>query len=79
MAQPVRVDLSGSTIPTGEPAFDLRLGIDCGYLYYGEGGIVDTATTPALTGLEGAINGQVHDALRLVIELTRLPVGKVTR
>ncbi len=62
-AQPVRVDVSGSTIPTGEPASDLRLGIDCGYLYYGEGGIVDTVTTPALAGLEGAINGQVLDAL----------------
>lgn len=63
LAQPVRVDLSGSTIPMGEPAFDLRLGIDCGYLYSGEGGMVDTATTPVLTGLEGAINGQVLDAL----------------
>lgn len=62
-AQPVLLDGSGSTTPTDGPAFDLRLGIDCGYLYYGEGGIVDTSTTFALAGFEAALNHQVLDAL----------------
>ena len=62
-AEPASVDASGRAIPTGEPSLDLRVGIDCGFLYYAEGGLANPSDVPALEFLDAALDGRALDAL----------------
>jgi hypothetical protein len=62
-AQQIRIDEAGAAPPTDGKAFDLRVGIDCGYLYYADGGMVDTSNSAGLAALERALDGRAMDAL----------------
>ena len=63
VAEPVNVDASGNATPTGAASIDLRVGIDCGYLYFGKGGLVDTSRSPGMAALDAGLNGRALDAL----------------
>jgi hypothetical protein len=62
-ARPARLDDAGNATLTGEPPLDLRVGVDCGYLYYAEGGLADPAKVPVLEHLDLALDGRILDAL----------------
>ena len=63
LAEPVNVDASGCATPIGAASMDLRAGIDCGYLYYAEGGLADASRSPGLAALDAGLDGRALDAL----------------
>jgi len=50
---------------SASPSFvvGMRGGVDCGYLYYAEGGLADPAQVPVLEHLDLALDGRTLDAL----------------
>jgi hypothetical protein len=62
-ARPARLNGAGHAAPTGEPPLDLRIGVDCGFIYYAEGGLADPAKVPILEHLDLALDGRILDAL----------------
>jgi len=62
-ARPAHLNAAGRATPTGEPPLDLRVGVDCGFIYYAEGGLADPAKVPVLEQLDRALDGRILDAL----------------